>query len=78
MTDELRDTVVNPAAKAARNPRARRWLALLAVVAASLALAFAGIATEVFLREADLQTQVTALSAALRRTTAPLRRSPTR
>lgn len=63
MTDELRDTVVDPAAKAARNPRARRWLALLAVVAASMALAFAGIATEVFLKEADLQTQVTALSA---------------
>jgi hypothetical protein len=62
VTDELRETVVGPAAKDARNPRARRWLALLAVVAAASALAFAGIAAEVFLREADLQTQVTTLA----------------
>lgn len=62
MTDELRETVAAPAADKARNPRARRWLALLAVVAAASALAFAGIAAEVFLREADLQTQVTSLA----------------
>lgn len=62
MTDELREAVAVPAAEDARNSRARRWLALLAVVAAASALAFAGIAAEVFLREADLQTQVTALS----------------
>lgn len=62
MTDELQETVVEPAIESARNPRARRWLALLAAVAAASALAFAGIAAEVFLREADLQAQVTTLA----------------
>jgi hypothetical protein len=62
VTDDLRGEVVGPAVAESRDGPARRRNAVLAAVAAVSLLLFTGIATDVFLREADLQQQVMALS----------------